>query len=179
MGGKGPRYQQLHRYLVGLITSGELNPHTRFPPEREMAKEVGISRVTLRQTISMLASDGLVEQRRGAGTFVLQGSPKLPQSLSSLVSFTETMKKLGRTSHSTVLSSGMFAPTPDEVIALGLGAGVRVARVQRLRSSDGVMVAIEKSSLPENILHQPQKVTTSLYEILRKMATHLAGPYSA
>jgi GntR family transcriptional regulator len=58
----------------------------------------------------MLASDGLIEQRRGAGTFVLQGSPKLPQSLSSLVSFTETIKELRRTSHSAVLSSGLFGP---------------------------------------------------------------------
>ena len=163
----GPRYQQLHRYLADQILSGDLQPNVQLPTERLFAEKAQISRVTVRQAIAKLVSDGLVEQRRGAGSFVLPQAQKLEQSLSSLVSFTETMQARGKSSESTVLSHGMFTPTPDEVVSLGLGSGVRVARIERLRSSDGMMMAIEESSLPENILHQPEKVKTSLYAVLR------------
>ena len=165
---KGPRYQQLHRYLRASIASGDIPADAQFPPEREMAERAGVSRVTLRQTIALLVKEGLVMQKRGAGTFVLPQVPKVSQSLSSLVSFTETMQSLGRSSQSHILSTGLFSPTSQEVVTLGLGAGARVARISRLRSSDGIMVARATTSLPEAILHKPDTVQHSLYYVLQK-----------
>ena len=77
----GPGYQQLHRYLADQILSGDLQPNVQLPTERLFAQEAQISRVTVRQAIAQLVSDGLVEQRRGAGSFVLQQAQKLEQSL--------------------------------------------------------------------------------------------------
>lgn len=165
--GRGPRYQQLHRYLSEKIKLGHLGVNRQLPPERELAEQAQVSRVTVRQAISQLVADGLLEQRRGSGTYVLQQAPRHEQSLSSLVSFSETMRARGSTSESRVLNADLATPTTDEIVNLGLAPSARVARIERLRLADGVPMALETSSLPENILHQPKKVTTSLYSVLR------------
>jgi GntR family transcriptional regulator len=167
--GRGPRYQQLHRYLAEQIQQGHLSADRQLPPERDLAARAQVSRVTIRQAISQLVLDGLLEQRRGSGTYVLRQAARHEHSLSSLISFSESMKQRGSTSDSKVLSAGLFSPTPEEVVSLGLVSGVRISRIERLRIADGVPMALEVSSLPENILHQPEVVSTSLYSVLRDL----------
>lgn len=166
--GRGPRYQQLHRYLSEQLASGQIPVNSQLPPERLLAEMADVSRVTVRQAVSQLVADGVVEQRRGSGSYVRAQRVRHEQSLSSLVSFSETMQERGRTSESVVLSHGLFSPSPEEVVTLGMAPGARVARIERLRLSDGVPMAIELSTLPENILHQPERVEKSLYDVLRQ-----------
>ena len=164
---RGPRYTQLYRHIAAAIGSGALQPGSQLPPERDLAEMAEVSRVTVRNAVAQLVSAGLLEQRRGAGTFVRPQPQRLEQSLSRLVSFTEYMQQRGKTSTSQVLMRGLFAPRPEEQMALGLTSTDRVARIERLRSADGVPMAIEWSSLPEDILPDPDLVQTSLYTVLR------------
>lgn len=166
--GRGPRYLQLYHHISEAISTGTLTPGTQLPPEREMADLADVSRVTVRKAVAHLVSDGLVQQRQGAGSFVQTPGPKLEQSLSSLTSFTEYMQRRGKSSTSEVLESGLFQPAPDETVALGMSAHERVARVRRLRSADGLAMALEQSSLPADILPNPGAVKTSLYDVLRR-----------
>ena len=165
--GRGPRYAQLQRHIAAAIRDGLLQAGAQLPPERELAERAGISRVTVRKAIGALVAEGLIEQRRGAGSFVREAEPPPQHSLSLLVSFTENMRARGKIPSSRVLEQGLFVPTPQELMTLGLGTGERVARVRRLRSADGVPMAIETSALPEDILPRPEQVRTSLYEVLR------------
>ncbi len=166
----GPRYLQLARHIKRAITSGELPVDSQLPPEREIAALSGVSRVTVRKSIANLVTDGAISQQQGSGSYVKEIShePKLEQSLSSLSSFTENMHQRGMVSESRVLSSGLFPPMPHEMVALGLSKHDKSARVSRLRTADGVPMAVEISSMPSDILPRPQDVQTSLYEILRK-----------
>lgn len=165
--GHGPRYTQLYRHLTAVITSGALEPDAQLPPERDLAEMAEVSRVTVRKAVAQLVEDGVLEQRRGAGTFVRPQPPKMEHSLSALLSFTEYMRQRGKTSTSQILRQGLFLPSPDEQMALGLAGADRVARVERLRSADGVPMALEWSSLPQDILPDPERVETSLYDVLR------------
>lgn len=165
--GGGPRYLQLHRLISAAIQSGRLAADDQLPPERDLAALADVSRVTVRKAVAQLVADGLVEQRHGAGSFVRGAGPKLEQSLSTLVSFTENMQARGMASSSEVLSRGLFAPNPSEMMALGLSIHDRVARIHRLRSTDMTPIALEYSSLPEDILPDPSKVGNSLYAVLR------------
>lgn len=165
--GRGPRYEQLYRHLAAAISTGDLQPETQLPPERELAEIAEVSRVTVRKAVSQLVEDGVLEQRRGAGTFVRNPRQKLVQSLSSLVSFSEHMRQRGKTPTSRIINRGIFAPAPDELLSLGLSTSDRVARIERLRSADGVAMAVEWSSLPTDILPDPNAVETSLYDLLR------------
>ena len=144
--GAGPLYLQLQRRLSQAMAEGRLRPGDSLPPERDMATMTGLSRVTVRKAVQALVADGLMVQRRGSGTFVAQR---------------------GRSVESVWLSRAIHAPAPEEVMALGLGAGDRVARIERVRRSDGVPLAIERASLPLSVLPDPGLVETSLYAVLQ------------
>lgn len=163
----GPLYVQLHRHIAGAIASGRLRPGDSLPPEREMAAMTGLSRVTIRKGIEALVSAGQLIQRRGSGTFVAPRAERMEQALSLLTSFTEDMRRRGRDVQSEWIRRSLHDPMPEEVMALGLGANDRVARLERVRSSGGVPLAIERASLPASILPVPQEVESSLYEWLQ------------
>lgn len=165
---QGPRYRQLYRHIAQAISGGALSPDSQLPPERELADMAEVSRVTVRKAVAQLAHDGLIEQRQGAGSFVRPPSAKIDHTLATLTSFTEYMQQRGKTSSSTVIQAVLTQPSPDESVALGVSSLTQVARIDRLRSADGVPMAVERSSLPSDILPDPAQVTTSLYDVLRQ-----------
>lgn len=162
----GPLYLQLQRRIAEAIQSGQLKSGDSLPPEREMAALTGLSRVTVRKGVQALVASGQLVQKRGSGTFVTSKVERLEQALSLLTSFTEDMARRGRSAHSQWLRRGIYDPSPEETMALGLGADEQVARLERVRCSDGVPLAIERASLPMSILPDPKAVAHSLYETL-------------
>jgi len=165
----GPRYVQLRRRLEDGIASGILPPNSSLPPERELAEITDLSRVTVRKAIHELVRDGLVEQRQGSGTFILPPVAKIEQSLSHLTSFTEDMSRRGMKTTSKWLERGVFVSTEREAEMLGLRAGDEVARIYRLRDAGGRPMALERASLPLDILPNPLEVQTSLYAVLERL----------
>lgn len=164
--GHGPLYLQFQRRIADAIASGRLAPGDSLPPEREMASRTGLSRVTVRRAVQELVASGQLVQRQGSGTFVARKVERLEQALSLLTSFTEDMARRGRSVESRWIGRGLFAPTPEEVMALGLGSADRVARLERVRLSDGVPLAIERASLSRQVLPCPEAVESSLYDVL-------------
>ncbi|MFO1175088.1 MAG: GntR family transcriptional regulator [Paracoccaceae bacterium] len=162
----GPLYVQLRKRIESGIASGFLAPDMPIPPERDIASLTGLSRVTVRKAIADLVEQGRILQRQGSGSFVAPAKPRVEQSLSRLTSFTEDMARRGLRADVRWLERGLFMPSPDEVLALGLGAGDQVARLSRLRLADGRPMAIERAALPPDILPNPLAVTGSLYEVL-------------
>lgn len=170
--GSGPRYVQLRKRIEEGISRGVLTPATPLPPEREIAKMTGVSRVTVRNAIQDLVDQGLIVQRQGSGSFVRSPERRVEQSLSRLTSFTEDMARRGMASRATWLQRGIFMPSPEEVVALALPSGDSVARLVRLRSADDRPMAIERAALPLDILPDPTAVETSLYEELERSGNH-------
>ena len=62
--------QQIADKLEELILSGRLSPGDRLPPERDLARQLGVSRPTLREAIHLLQDRGFLEQRQGDGTYL-------------------------------------------------------------------------------------------------------------
>ena len=164
--GPGPLYLQLQRRIADAMASGRLAPGSSLPAERDIATMTGLSRVTVRKAVEALVTSGQLVQRRGSGTFVAPKVERLEQALSLLTSFTEDMARRGKSVESVWLSRAIHSPTPEEVMALGLGAGDRVARLDRVRRSDGVPLAIERAALSTQVLPDPTAVETSLYAML-------------
>src|SRR4026207_592227 len=79
---RGTSFEEVVSQLREMIHSGELRPGDRLPPERDLAKLLGVSRPTLRAGISSLAAVGVLQPRQGAGTFVVDadGPPSLDSS---------------------------------------------------------------------------------------------------
>lgn len=160
---KQARYRRLAEMLVRQIESDELAPGTALPAERALAEMHGVSRVTARRAIEELRQRGLVEQRRGAGTFVAR---RFSQPLSVLTSFSEDLAARGMTGNSRVISSSVGRASPEEVIALGLGPSSPVTRIKRLRSADGQPLAVEATTVVADALATPELVSDSLYETM-------------
>jgi len=167
--GLGPLYLQLQRKIAEAVASGRLAPGQSLPAERDMAAMTGLSRVTVRKAVQALVGAGALVQRRGSGTFVAPKVERLEQALSLLTSFTEDMVRRGKSVDSLWLSRAIHAPAPEEVMALGLGGGSLVARLERVRRSDGVPLAIERASLSAEHLPDPMGVTDSLYAVLETL----------
>lgn len=75
----GTTAEEIAVQLRGMVHRGELRAGDRLPPERDLARMLGVSRPTLRAGISSLAAVGVLRSRPGAGTFVVEaeGSPSL------------------------------------------------------------------------------------------------------
>lgn len=166
-GSRGPRYLQLRRRIQLAIDEGVLKENEPLPSEREIAVITDLSRVTVRKAVAGLVEDRTVVQKRGSGSFVAPRVRKVEQRLSSLTSFSEDMARRGLAASSEWLQRGLFPASPEEIFALGLSSGERVVRVERLRKADGIPMAIERASLSEKILPNPEKVSSSLYAVLR------------
>jgi GntR family transcriptional regulator, transcriptional repressor for pyruvate dehydrogenase complex len=69
--------EQVVARISDLITQAKLKPGDRLPPERELAKQLGLSRPSLRAGLRSLISIGMLKARQGAGTFVMGGPPVL------------------------------------------------------------------------------------------------------
>lgn len=70
--------QTVLRQIVALLRAGRLQPGDRLPPERDLAASLGISRPTVREALSALGLLGVIEQRQGRGTFLVESMERLP-----------------------------------------------------------------------------------------------------
>ena len=86
-----PRYQEIADYLRRLISASR--PGDRLPSEAELCERFGVSRMTVRQALQVLANEHLLVRRRGEGTFA---APRMvARLLGSPLSFTESMRRRG------------------------------------------------------------------------------------
>ncbi|WDR05861.1 GntR family transcriptional regulator [Devosia rhodophyticola] len=164
----GPLYLQLKRWIEDAIASGTINPGDALPSERDLAQKVDVSRVTVRKAVLQLVKEGVLLQRHGSGTFVAPRTQRVEQSLSQLTSFTDDMARRGMQVRAEWLDRGLYQPSPEETVVLGLSSGERVARIARLRLTGDAPLAIERASLSAQILADPMEIGDSLYKHLDK-----------
>ena len=162
----GPLYLQLKRWIENAVRRGDINPGDALPSERDLASKVDVSRVTVRKAVLQLVQEGVLVQKHGSGTFVAPRTQRVEQSLSQLTSFTEDMARRGMDVRAEWLDRGLYLPSPEETVSLGLSAGELVARIARLRLTGDTPLAIERASLSISVLPDPEAVSDSLYRHL-------------
>ena len=89
-----PLYVQVEDALAERIASGALPAGHQLPSEESLVSEFNVSRTAIRTTIQNLVLRGLVEIRRGRGTFV--ATPRITRELTELTGFVEDMQVFGR-----------------------------------------------------------------------------------
>jgi GntR family transcriptional regulator len=141
-----PLYHQVEVDMRERIQSGEWREGEQIPTEEELCALYGASRVTIREAIGRLASEGLLVRRRGRGTFVREA--RITAGTRGLTSFTEEMAQLGHRAGSQVLRIAV-EPGPAPVLRrLHLREGADVITIARLRLGDGTPVGIQTAHLP-------------------------------
>ncbi|HEY1942771.1 MAG TPA: GntR family transcriptional regulator [Roseiarcus sp.] len=164
---RGPLFEAVGAALKREIASGRFAGADVLPGERELSEILQVSRTTLRRAIAGLVTEGVLFHRHGAGTFVRRAAaPHVEQALSRLTSFSEDMRSRGLASSSREIERGVFLPTPEEAMMLGVSPRESVFRWERLRLADGVPMAMERAVVPLRFLADPARVGDSLYAAL-------------
>ncbi len=138
----------------------------QFPPERQLAEALGISRMTLRRAIDELVSKGVVRRRHGAGVFAL--GPKLDQPLAAS-SFTEDMVARGMRPGSRVVSFDVTKAGAHIGRRLHIDDDAEVIAILRLRLADDEPLALEELHIPAALvpgLKPADLENSSFYELL-------------
>jgi GntR family transcriptional regulator len=161
-----PLYQQLQRALRDAIEKRVLGPEDALPSERQLAADLGVSRITVRKAIDGLVSEGLLVSRQGSGNFV---SARIDKNFAKLTSFSEDMRARGRNPHSVWLGRSEGTVAPEEALKLALSPGTLVYRFNRLRYADDEPMAIELATMVASCLPPLAEVGESLYASLESL----------
>jgi GntR family transcriptional regulator len=155
-----PLYAQVEAALAASIMDGTLAPGTQLPTEAGLTQRFGVSRPTVRKAIQNLANRGLVEVRRGNGTFATQ--PPLTPDLSPDFGLAHDLDLLLDGPHAPEVANGSPAPAltsrilgqqilpADKTAAreLGLSTWDLTVRFDRLRLRDGFRLSVDEIHLP-------------------------------
>jgi GntR family transcriptional regulator len=144
-----PLHAQVEQALFGSISIGVLPPGSQLPAEGELSRRYAVSRTTVRTAVQSLVARGLVEIRRGKGTFVTQ--PTITQELTELTGFVEDMQALGREPSARVLDRRLVAASETVARQLSLRRGDTVARIQRVRLADDIPLSFDETYLPQEL----------------------------
>jgi len=146
---RNPLYAKVEAALAADMAAGVLPPDSQLPPEEGLIERFGVSRTTVRKAIENLVARGLVEIRRGKGTFVAQ--PKVTQELTELTGFVEDMQALGRTPTARLLDKQVVPADADVARQLAVPLGSLVMRIRRVRLADGIAMSFDETYLPRAI----------------------------
>jgi len=162
--GAVPKHEQL-RTILQRLAADELPAGAAIPSERQLMVDHGVSRITVRQAVGQLVSEGWLTRVRGKGTFVAH---RAVQSTLRLNSFTSEMTSLGHRPSTVVLVRDECVAAPETAAALGLGPGEPALHVKRLRLADGEPVSIDDAWYPSARLPGllDRDLSLSLYRLL-------------
>lgn len=166
--GGRPLYLQIAECIEADIRSGTYPVGHRFPSEPVLASSFGVSRLTLRQALTVLEHRGLIDRivgRRG-GTFV-RAAP-VERDLTTFAGFTDHMRRSGVVASAEVCEVEVVCADPEVAEALELAEGEQVVTLERIRLANGTPVALERSWFPErdfpDLVSQP--LDGALYEMM-------------
>lgn len=147
-------FQRLQADLAALIARSPAG--SRLPSEPELAKQLSVSRATLREAMRTFETQGLIRRRQGAGTFVVGQVPVLDSGLEVLESLETIAEKLGlEVSISDLVIESVFADQ-EHANSLDLPLAAKLTRVRRVVRADGRPVAYLVDTLPEETLKPDQ-----------------------
>ena len=144
-----PLYFQIQQDLASLVAGGTLAPGSRLPSEEELVQKYGVSRTTIRKAVQELDRLGLIEIRRGRGTFVR--TEKITQEFTELTGFVEDMVAMGLKPSAKVLGTAPLEA--DETVArqLRVPIGTEVMQIRRVRMADDVAMSLDETYLPMDL----------------------------
>jgi GntR family transcriptional regulator len=143
-------FQRLQIDLAALI---ERTPAgSRLSSEPDLAKQLGVSRATLREAMRTFETQGLIRRRQGAGTFVVGKVPVLDAGLEMLESIETMARRLNLAVTVSDLQVEQIDAEEDQATELGVPVGSCLTRVRRVMRAETRPVAYLIDILPEDVL---------------------------
>jgi GntR family transcriptional regulator len=139
-----PNQHTVRQHLEELVSTGSSGE--RLPPERLLAEELGVARMTIRRAMDAMVAEGRIERRQGSGTYIRR--PMVATRL-QLASFTEEMRARGMEPSSVLVDLSDCVLSRDAARMLRTEPGERATRITRVRLGDGQPIALETVTIPQ------------------------------
>ena len=149
MNRRQPRYHRIAETLRTRIRGGEWAPGAPLPNQRRLARDFGVTLMTLRQALELLERDDLITRRHGLGTFVT--APSIDYEITKLRRFAGDLSAQGESVSTRVLGARPARPDHRVSAALGVPPRSRVVVLERLRLVDGHPMSLQRSFLPARL----------------------------
>ncbi len=161
-----PAYIKIHDAIKKDIDEGVWAIGNRLPSERDLADHFQVSRMTLRQAITLLVEEGILERRIGSGTYV--SSHRVQEKMRGTTSFTEIVHSQGKTPSSKLLSFQRQPASETEKSELKLGPKEFVIRMERVRYADNLPLVYEVAAIPEKYIKdmKREEITEHFFKTL-------------
>ena len=166
-----PRYHQIAQSLRERIAEGRSAPGQRLDNQRSLAREFGVTLMTLRQALELLERDGLITRRHGLGTFV--SSPIVDYDILHLRTFAGDLSARGERVATRFLGSRFAVADRWVSRELGLGRRARVFALERLRLVDGHPMSLQLSYLPAAIGEEVAKADLAVTPLRQALSFKL------
>lgn len=134
--------------LHGMIDHPEATPGDKIPSERVLAERLGVSRMTVRRAVDDLVRLGRLERRSTSGTHIAGPSVMRPLDLGQATSFTRVMQTSGARPGARLLFFEARSASRQLAEHLALSEGAPLIVIRRLRTANGLPIAVETSHLP-------------------------------
>lgn len=158
------RYGKLALALRDRILQGEWTPGEVIPAESALAHNYGVALGTIRQALSLLVEDGVLQRRHGKGTFVTKGVDGA--SMMRFFRFRGVNDGQSETPESRILSSRLRNATAQEALVFGSAKGAQVLQLERLRSVGNEPCLLETIVLPLPLFGQLVDSNTDTWDDL-------------
>ncbi|WP_104203500.1 histidine utilization repressor [Billgrantia saliphila] len=141
MGSSPPLYLQIQQHLLEKIQGGDWPAHHQIPPEEQLARDFGVSRMTANKAIRDLVQQGYLSRQPGLGTFVTDR--KAESSLVEVHNIAEEVRGRGHAYSCDVLVAEAIAADDEVALRLGVRLGTQVFHTRIVHRENGVPIQLE------------------------------------
>jgi len=167
-------YAKVEEAIAAEIAQGEYGAGDQLPTEDALLERFQVSRITVRRAIQNLVSRGLLEVRRGRGTFVL--APRIEAELTRLTGFVEDMNAAGRKATARLVTRRVISAPARVAQRLQLTKGTKVMLIERVRIADGIPLSFDRTYLPLEIGRQIVRNDLTIQPIFTLLEERYAVP---
>lgn len=173
----GGKAHQVYLSLRDGMANGALTPGTLLPGEQRLADSYGVSRVTVRRALDVLAREGLIEKKTGAGS-VVTAPPVASPLRGDIATLMPQLVQMGQDTTARLLSFA-YAPAPDPVArALDLDSDAIVQTAVRVRLAEGQAFSHLTTHVPEQIARsydESDLANLPLFRLLERSGVAVTG----
>lgn len=166
-----PIYVQIENYFLKEIEEGRLRAGDLFPSETVLSRELGVSRMTIRQAVNNLVLNGYLERSRGKGTFILERNPdKIELPLDKLRNFSKEVQKSGKAAKNTVVEFKLVEASSGIAEILRIKPGEKVYYMERVRCLEDTPAVLEQTYMRYDLFEDltEEVIKSSKYKYIRE-----------
>jgi len=160
---QSPIYLQLREVIRNKIEDGEYLPGMSIPSENDLADTYGINRMTVRNAIDVLVSEGILKRVQGKGVYVVGN--KVERDLETLGGFTQTMRERNTQPYTKVLVKALRKAGDKYALIFGIQPEDEIYYVKRLCSADSEPISLDEIYIPKYIVPKLEGIDLGVFSL--------------